>query len=208
MDLRQIAGPITIPRPMLPPIAAAAIGQLMLTVVLLIWTLRRFPSLNSPPDYGIDRSLWGAFVLLVIVAPLTEELIFRGIFLRGFIPRYGTARGILLSAVFFGAAHFSLIKLPGTILMGVLFGWWFSRLHSIWPGIFGHAFNNLVPVLAGSLQKGSKSSNAVPSFSWGEVVAVLLGAILLAYGVLQLRRILTARESASDTGAAEVAAAG
>jgi membrane protease YdiL (CAAX protease family) len=208
MSVRQIAGPIAIPRQMIVPMGMAMIGQLMVVVMLAIWLLRLFPSLHSDRDYGLDRSLWGGFLLLVIAAPLSEELLFRGIFLRGFLPRYGTIRGILLGALFFAAAHFSAIKLAGPILMGVLFGWWFSRLHSIWPGVFGHAFNNLIPVFAASLQTASKPSRAAPSFGWGEPIIALLGAMLLEHGVRKLHRILAAREAGTDAGTAGVAAAG
>ncbi|MBL7042709.1 MAG: CPBP family intramembrane metalloprotease [Pirellulaceae bacterium] len=38
-------------------------------------------------------------IALVVVAPLTEELLFRGLILRGFLQRYGTVPAILLSAL-------------------------------------------------------------------------------------------------------------
>jgi hypothetical protein len=120
-------------------------------------------------------------------AALMEEIIFRGIFLRGFVARYGAGRGVVLGAALFGVAHFEPVKLPGTIVIGVLFGWWFVELRSIWPGVFGHALNNAIGEL-GVLSEPGTAQAAVPRFTWFEPVAAATGATMLAYGVVVLRR--------------------
>lgn len=56
---------------------------------------------------------------------------------------------ILLSAALFSLAHMNPAQMPGTIAIGLLYGWLVYRTGSLLPGIVGHVFNNsLVCILA------------------------------------------------------------
>ena len=189
MGWREIAGPLTIPGRMLGPMVSVILGQLMLTVMILLWLLRAFPYLMPTQTYGLDRTLIGAAFALMIAAPLSEEFLFRGVFLRGFVPRYGAAKGILLGAAMFAAAHFSIAKAFGTFLLGVIFGWWYTKMRSIWPGVLGHALNNGAPVLLALYSRNKAvTDKTLPPFSWAEPVFALIGIALLAQGVLAMGR--------------------
>jgi len=112
-----------------------------------------------------QTSLWGSIAILVVVAPLTEELLFRGLILRGFLSRYTVRKAILASAILFGLFHLNPWQLLGAIILGVLFAWWFMQTGSLLPCLFGHAFSNAmlliftrvfrfnIPGLAGDLTK-------------------------------------------------------
>lgn len=89
-----------------------------------------------------QTSLWGSIAVLVVVAPLTEELLFRGLILRGFLSRYTVRKAILASAILFGLFHLNPWQLLGAIILGVLFAWWFMQTGSLLPCLFGHAFSN------------------------------------------------------------------
>jgi membrane protease YdiL (CAAX protease family) len=89
----------------------------------------------------------------------------------------------------FAAAHMHPGKLPGTFLLGAIFGWWYVRMGNIWPGVIGHALNNGVPVLVALAVGGEgMKDNKVPPFSWAEPLFALAGAALLAQGILAMRR--------------------
>jgi len=113
----DLAGPFRIPAQVVGPMAAVIVGQLILTMVVLFWVLRLFPSLLPTEAYGLDKTLIGAAFALMFAAPLSEEFLFRGVFLRGFVPRYGLTKGILLGAAMFAAAHMSLGKIFGTFML-------------------------------------------------------------------------------------------
>ncbi len=96
---------------------------------------------------GAQESLWGSVVLLVVIAPLTEELLVRGLILRGFLSHYTARKAILASAVFFGLIHLNPWQFIGATTWGILFAWWFIQTRSILPCLFGHALVNALPLI-------------------------------------------------------------
>jgi hypothetical protein len=85
---------------------------------------------------------WSSVLLLSLVAPVTEELLFRGLILRGLLARYAAPKAILLSAFLFGLAHFNPWQFVSATVLGVLFGWLFVRTRSLIPCLAGHALTN------------------------------------------------------------------
>ena len=83
----------------------------------------------------------------VIVAPLAEELLFRGVILRGLLLHYSAPKAIIASSLMFGLVHLNPWQAVGAVVLGALFGWWYVRTRSLTLCIFGHAFNNLIAVL-------------------------------------------------------------
>ena len=96
---------------------------------------------------GAQESLWGSIVLLVVIAPLTEELLVRGLILRGFLSHYTARKAIFASAVFFGLIHLNPWQFIGATTWGILFAWWFIQTRSILPCLFGHALVNALPLI-------------------------------------------------------------
>jgi membrane protease YdiL (CAAX protease family) len=85
-------------------------------------------------------------VLLVIGAPLVEELFYRGLLLRS-LKRYLPAIPSLITCgVVFGAAHFDLVTLPGLALFGIVLAWLSLRSGRLGPNIVAHAAFNAVTV--------------------------------------------------------------
>ena len=97
---------------------------------------------------GPGQSLWAVIPVLVIVAPFTEEILFRGQFLRGFLGRYSPAVAIALSAGLFSAVHMNPVQIPATFMLGILSGFLYLRTRSVWPSIAAHMLNNSFPALA------------------------------------------------------------
>ncbi|MGH8191569.1 MAG: lysostaphin resistance A-like protein [Rhodanobacteraceae bacterium] len=92
-------------------------------------------------------------LLAVGVAPIVEEVVFRGVLLSGLARRMPVAAAIIVSAIIFGCAHlpdfrFVWFPVPALILVGLVLGWLRVRTHSLWPSITMHATNNAMAVLA------------------------------------------------------------
>ena len=89
-------------------------------------------------DYGI----YGAFMKIVIVAPIFEELIFRGVIMHGFMRNYPKIIAIFASALLFALFHLNPWQFPATFLLGLLLGWVMVITRNIFACIIGHAINN------------------------------------------------------------------
>ena len=84
-------------------------------------------------------------ILVVGLAPITEELFFRGFVFGGLRGRLSFWPAVLLSGVFFGSIHLfggSLAVIPPLAAFGVMLAWLYERTGSIWPPILMHAIQN------------------------------------------------------------------
>ena len=86
-------------------------------------------------------------VLVVLFAPVIEELFFRGLVLRSIQARYNDGLALLGSAVLFGLAHFQLLQLPALIMFGLIAGYCAQRTGRLGMSMFAHAGFNAVTVL-------------------------------------------------------------
>jgi len=95
------------------------------------------------------RSLSPSSFLLIlvaasVVAPVAEELFFRGFVFQSYARRYGPRVAALLSSLLFAALHLNLQALVPIFVMGLFLAWLYWRTHSLLPGIVAHGFNNAV----------------------------------------------------------------
>ena len=94
-----------------------------------------------------------AIIVLVIVAPIVEETLFRGFILQSFLARFGPKTASTISAVIFALMHFEFQSIGKILVLGLILNWLFMRTKSIWPGIGFHVLNNAVALLAEFLLK-------------------------------------------------------
>ncbi len=140
---------------------------------------------------GGKQSLWGSVLILVIVAPLTEEFLFRGLILDSFLRRYSVRKSILVSALLFAVFHLNPWQFVGAFALGMLFAWWRVNTGSILPGILGHAFYNAIPmfVLGMKIEIAGYSSDPTGPIQfhpwWFDVIGVIL--FVTAFFALQQR---------------------
>ena len=117
------------------------------------------------------------FLYASIVAPITEELIFRG-YIQGALSRYGKKFSILCSALFFGIFHGNLIQTPYACLTGLLLGYVAAEYHIGWAiGI--HMFNNLV--LADLLTRATSGLSVEVAAA---INVILLGVATVVTGIV------------------------
>ncbi len=78
------------------------------------------------------------FLVICVIAPIAEELFFRGWMLRGFMANYSAKKAIWLSALMFALFHLNPWQAVVALPLGLLFGWLLWRTGSLAPGIIGH----------------------------------------------------------------------
>jgi ABC-2 type transport system permease protein/sodium transport system permease protein len=105
--------------------------------------------------------------ILAGLAPLLEELFFRG-YLFGALARAARPwTAILTSAVLFGVFHLfmsfgvAIERFPPTALMGVVLGWVRWRSGSTWPGVILHVTHNGVIGLLAYYQPQLESAGVI-----------------------------------------------
>lgn len=85
-------------------------------------------------------------VLVVVGAPVVEELFFRGLLLRSLARRFGTGWAVPGSALLFGLAHYEPLQLLALLAFGVVLAVLAVRTGRLGPGIFAHAAFNAITV--------------------------------------------------------------
>ena len=88
----------------------------------------------------------GLFFIAIIVAPVFEEIIFRGILLPFMVRRTGFWPGIILVSFVFGGMHFHLPSLLPLFLLSVMFSLAYARTQSLLVPIGMHILFNGVTV--------------------------------------------------------------
>lgn len=96
-----------------------------------------------PPDMKIGSAALMGFGM-IILAPLCEELLFRGVLLRSFLKEMSSRNAVLLSAFLFALYHGSLQRLPETFILGLFLGMVFVRSGSYWLAVALHFICNLL----------------------------------------------------------------
>ena len=95
-----------------------------------------------------DFGFWGAFMKVAVVAPVVEELIFRGLILQGFRRNYHAITAVFMSALLFALFHLNPWQFPATFVLGLLLGWIMIRTNNIILAIIGHSINNFLVLLS------------------------------------------------------------
>lgn len=96
--------------------------------------------------WGKKTSYLVALFSGVLVAPLTEEILFRGIILKGLLAHRSQNRAIVWSAFLFGLIHLNPWQFPSAFILGLFCAYWVVQTGSLWPAIWGHALSNFLSV--------------------------------------------------------------
>lgn len=138
----------------------AALPVLLLTAQLWEWALRRAGLPTARQDLiriltEIDSLplLAAMVVLAVVIAPLTEELVFRGGVFRYLRTRWPRWAALLLPSAFFAALHVNWSTLEGLssalplVVLAVIFSLAYERTGHLGTAVVAHACFNLNTLL-------------------------------------------------------------
>jgi membrane protease YdiL (CAAX protease family) len=77
-----------------------------------------------------------------IIAPVVEEIFFRGFVFGGLRPRYGWVMAAVISSIAFAVLHFTPTAIIPIFILGFIFAFLYQLSGSIWPGILMHVLTN------------------------------------------------------------------
>ena len=89
-----------------------------------------------------------SLLLLSVLAPVVEELVFRGLLYGWIAGRWGGTPALVVSSLAFAAAHWEPAHVILVLPLGFLFGWLRRRTDSLLPSLFSHIMNNGFALLA------------------------------------------------------------
>ncbi|HNK62734.1 MAG TPA: CPBP family intramembrane metalloprotease [Anaerolineales bacterium] len=81
-------------------------------------------------------------VATVVIAPIVEELFFRGFLFKGLRDQYGWKNALMFSSIIFSLFHMQVAALVPTFLLGALFAYIYQRTESVYPGMLLHFLVN------------------------------------------------------------------
>ena len=121
----------------------------------------------------IGGNIWLSLLVTVILAPLAEELLFRGVTMKKAQKIMPFMAANVLQAVLFGIYHMNWIQGVYAFVLGMILGFTAEYFHSIWASILLHAFVN------GSAEILSLLPEWITETAAGVVGVALVGVILL-----------------------------
>ena len=137
------------------------------------------PDIMQDTFRAMSRNVFG-IISIAIMAPLVEELLFRGA-IQGHLLRKGMkpVYAILIASAVFGIVHMNPIQIPFAFAIGMIFGWLYYRTGSVVPGIIGHFINNSIACIQMAVM--TKEEFNTKTIEWlGEGPTYALFAISLA----------------------------
>lgn len=135
---------------------AFGFGGLVLTVLAsMVYVAIVGPDVSSAVGEvfgGLRTGIPGAltvWVIVVVVAPLCEEIVYRGL-LWGALEKYGLNRWAVLAitTVIFAGAHLELTRMPLLLVISIPIG--LARMYTgrLLPSVVAHQVNNVLPGIA------------------------------------------------------------
>ncbi|MBQ3740246.1 MAG: CPBP family intramembrane metalloprotease [Bacteroidales bacterium] len=102
------------------------------------------------PDFmnnlDIDAG-WLSFLLMVVIAPVVEEILYRSVVLDCLLFHYSPVVSIIISSVIFGLAHLNPWQFIAAFILGLLSGYLYYKYKNLTINVVLHASVNLVGYL-------------------------------------------------------------
>jgi membrane protease YdiL (CAAX protease family) len=96
---------------------------------------------------GSDAEVVLLVLMVVVGAPIIEELFFRGLLMRAIQARWNDTLALVASALFFALVHFQPLQIPGLFAFGLILGACAQRTGRLGMGILAHSAFNATAVV-------------------------------------------------------------
>lgn len=136
-------------------LAIAAVGcyclDLLVATLVGMLSPATMESFNELMGSALGGNEFMAFLAVVILAPIAEEILFRGIVFRMLSKHWSEVAAIVVSALLFGLYHMNLMQAIYVLPIGLLLGYTAYKCKSVLPCILIHMINNFMPYVVGVL---------------------------------------------------------
>lgn len=120
-------------------------------------------------------------IVLVVVAPITEEFLFRGIILHRWAMKWGIRPALIASSIVFGVLHANFV---GLSIFGLVMGLLYLKTRSLLVPIACHALNNAIAAISMFAPETEESATVtdlawLQQNWWGGLVLIAISAPFL-----------------------------
>ena len=133
-----------------------------------------------------------SILVVGIVAPFAEELLFRGIIYNKLSKSISITGTIIIQGILFGAYHMNLVQGLYASLLGIVFGYVTFKTKSIWPAIIMHMVNNTVSVTVPYILGESFDS------LFAYIILLFIGFIISSIGIVLIRKYNPKEEESTE----------
>ncbi|MBQ7800726.1 MAG: CPBP family intramembrane metalloprotease [Oscillospiraceae bacterium] len=158
-------------------LSCQAVYQIIATAVELILNSLGLSMLEGMNALAVETDNFGMFLYVGILAPIAEELLFRGLIQKSLAP-YGKKFAIFCSAFTFGIFHGNLLQSPYAFLVGLVLGYVAGEYSIAWAMVL-HMINNLVIADLLTRLTGSLPAMAADLIISAVIWAFAIGAVVV-----------------------------
>jgi len=165
------------------------------TILPSEWILESLQVRMSEAQVQMFEQIMGkpmGYIAIGILAPIAEEMCFRGAILRKLLTMFPKRQhwiAIAVSAVLFALAHFNVVQSLHAFLIGLLLGWLYYRTDSILPGIVFHWINNTVAYVMFNIMPQMDDGKLIDIFHGNHtemLLALVFSLFIMVPAILQL----------------------
>lgn len=158
------------------------------------------------------------FLIIAVVVPLAEEIVFRGAILRTLLGYFNKVKeeqelvvsshkakgkdgvwlSIVISAILFGLVHGNIAQFVHATLLGILLGWIYYHTKSIVPGIVLHFLNNGITFLLVTIDPSKNDASLTEMYDGDTLmmaVQIALSVLMLIYSVWRLNTVFKKKQN-------------
>ena len=166
----------------------------MLGAVVAVDPVTAFLQHQSPDSAALEQSMENlmggngflVFLTVAICAPFFEELLVRGILLRGMLTKLRPGWAIFWSALMFAVMHANLVQGFSALVLGLLLGYTYYRTGCLWLTMLMHFANNALSFALMKIPSVDASEDMSVLMPLWEYVVLIVGGLAVAVFFLRM----------------------
>lgn len=149
-----------------------------------------------------QQDIVGIVLAIGVVAPVVEELVFRGVILSGLETKYGSAKAVMISSLLFGLIHVFPWSIINAFLLGLIFAWLKLQTRSLVACMIAHSLYNCLPLLLtrfGSLDVRGYTTMPGETVEFQPLWFDVAGILLVLVGFFWIRQVMESSQQERET---------
>lgn len=122
-------------------------GSILISDIIGIISPETMKEYNEMMDIALGGNIFMAFIAAVVLAPISEECIMRGMIFRNLQKYFSVPAAIVIQAIMFGIFHMNWVQGLYVLPIGAALGFVAAKSKSVFPCICMHMFYNFMSVV-------------------------------------------------------------